>query len=104
MIGGVAVFTFDVAAARWVKSSYSGDNGDCVEVAAVSGLPWRKSSRSGDNGNCVEVAPVSRYVATRDSRNPLARRWCSTARSGSPSSVPSRNAPSTAGGSYLARS
>lgn len=36
--------------AAWRKSSYSSQNGNCVEVAA-----WRKSSHSSDNGNCVEV-------------------------------------------------
>lgn len=46
----------------WHKSSYSGYNGDCVEVA------WRKSSHSA-NGNCVEVAAPGQ-VLVRDSKNP----------------------------------
>ncbi|WP_199443394.1 DUF397 domain-containing protein [Umezawaea beigongshangensis] len=46
----------------WHKSSYSGVNGNCVEVA------WRKSSHSGGNGGCVEVAWPS-GVAVRDSKN-----------------------------------
>ncbi|MGW1679057.1 DUF397 domain-containing protein [Saccharopolyspora sp. NPDC002376] len=33
----------------WRKSSYSGVQGDCVEVG------WSKSSHSGPQGNCVEV-------------------------------------------------
>jgi hypothetical protein len=60
----------------WRKSSYSGGNGGCVEVA------WRKSSFSGGNGDCVEVA-VATTVAVRDSKNssgpvldfPFAQ-WC----------------------------
>ncbi|GIL29244.1 DUF397 domain-containing protein [Actinocatenispora comari] len=31
---------------------------------------WFKSTRSGNNGNCVEVAFLSDAVATRDSKNP----------------------------------
>jgi hypothetical protein len=34
----------------WRKSSYSGTQSECVEVA------WRKSSYSGSNSTCVEVA------------------------------------------------
>jgi Domain of unknown function (DUF397) len=37
----------------WRKSSWSANNGACVEVAA-----WRKSSHSRANGDCVEVAGV----------------------------------------------
>ncbi|GGM40068.1 hypothetical protein GCM10012275_08780 [Longimycelium tulufanense] len=36
--------------AGWRKSSYSGTDTDCVEVA------WRKSTRSGTDQDCVEVA------------------------------------------------
>ena len=46
----------------WRKSSYSGSNGNCVEVG------WRKSSRSGSNGDCVEVAWPD-GVAVRDSKH-----------------------------------
>ena len=45
----------------WRKSSRSGSEGNCVELA------WRKSSRSGDEGNCVELANTG---AVRDSKNP----------------------------------
>jgi hypothetical protein len=31
---------------------------------------WRKSSYSGGQGNCVEVAPLRDGVAVRDSKNP----------------------------------
>nr|WP_026316567.1 DUF397 domain-containing protein [Actinokineospora enzanensis] len=50
---------------EWRKSSFSGTNGDCVEVG------WRKSSFSGDNGDCVEVA-YTETVAVRDSKKPAA--------------------------------
>ncbi|HEX9538184.1 MAG TPA: DUF397 domain-containing protein [Streptosporangiaceae bacterium] len=31
---------------------------------------WRKSSYSGGQGNCVEVAPLRDGVVVRDSKNP----------------------------------
>jgi hypothetical protein len=53
-----------VSATRWIKSSYSNNNGTCVEVA------WFKSSYSANNGDCVEVATGVNEVATRDSKDP----------------------------------
>ncbi|MGX7826897.1 DUF397 domain-containing protein [Actinokineospora sp. 24-640] len=38
-----------------------------VDWASAS---WRKSSRSGGNGECVEVAHAQTHTATRDSKNP----------------------------------
>ena len=58
---------------RWRKSSYSGYNGNCVEVA------WRKSSHSNGHSTCTEVAVVptsggqdgcAYVVAVRDSKDP----------------------------------
>lgn len=47
----------------WRKSSFSGSNTNCVEVA------WRKSSFSGSNTDCVEVAMTVVAVGVRDSKN-----------------------------------
>ena len=38
------------AESKWTKSSYSGTEGECVEVTS-----WTKSSRSAPDGECVEV-------------------------------------------------
>ncbi|GIJ76966.1 protein of unknown function [Micromonospora phaseoli] len=38
--------------------------------AAVAVAGWRKSSHSGDEGACVEVAVVPGTVAVRDSKDP----------------------------------
>lgn len=52
-------------AITWRKSSYSSQNGSCVEVGT-----WRKSRHSDENGECVEVASGQRMIAVRDSKHP----------------------------------
>ncbi|MGB6163783.1 MAG: DUF397 domain-containing protein [Pseudonocardiaceae bacterium] len=47
----------------WHTSSYSGTNGDCVEVG------WRTSSYSSNGSACVEVAPTPEAVLVRDSKH-----------------------------------
>jgi hypothetical protein len=53
---------------EWRKSTYSVENGNCVEVAAAGTLPmdWRKSSYSTENGNCAEAAAADGNVLVRD--------------------------------------
>ncbi|MEU9960728.1 DUF397 domain-containing protein [Streptomyces sp. NPDC050982] len=64
---------------HWFKSSYSGDQGECVELA----VQWIKSSYSGSQGGeCVEIAiaqtgpalapatPTTIHI--RDSKTPTA--------------------------------
>ena len=53
----------------WRKSSYSGNNPNCVEVAFLP-TSWRKSSYSGSDPNCVEVGFTAAAVAVRDSKDP----------------------------------
>ncbi|MGH3830159.1 MAG: DUF397 domain-containing protein, partial [Pseudonocardiaceae bacterium] len=48
----------------WRTSSYSTNNGACVEVG------WRTSSYSSTNGACVEVVPAPEGILVRDSKNP----------------------------------
>lgn len=38
--------------------------------AALAAAAWRKSSHSGDQGACVELAAVPGRVAVRDSKDP----------------------------------
>lgn len=59
---------YDLSAATWHKSSYSGGSGgDCLELAR-----WRKSTYSGgQGGDCLEVADGHpAVVPVRDSKNP----------------------------------
>ena len=51
------------------KSSYSGQEPNCVEVAHIP-ANFRKSSYSGHGQNCVEVADLPCGAALRDSKNP----------------------------------
>lgn len=40
-------------------------------TTTTTGLMWRKSSHSGGNGACVEIAvPTSATIAVRDSKDP----------------------------------
>jgi hypothetical protein len=54
----------DLSRCEWRKSSCSGSESNCVEVA------WRKSSHSTSVSNCVEVAARGALTAVRDSKNP----------------------------------
>ncbi|MFJ6482197.1 DUF397 domain-containing protein [Streptomyces sp. NPDC091682] len=59
---------YDLSAATWLKSSYSGGSGgDCLEMAT-----WRKSTYSdGTGGDCLEVADGHPHlVPVRDSKQP----------------------------------
>lgn len=52
------------------KSSYSGHDENCVEVAPIPSN-FRKSSYSGAGQDCVEVAPLpTPGAALRDSKHP----------------------------------
>lgn len=39
-------------------------------IMDLSGATWRKSSHSGANGNCVELAALPGAVGVRDSKDP----------------------------------
>lgn len=54
---------------KFRKSSYSGHDQNCVEVAHIP-TGFRKSSYSGNRAECVEVADLPCGVAVRDSKNP----------------------------------
>jgi hypothetical protein len=50
----------------WRKSSYSGNESQCVEI----GFTWQKSSYSGNNVNCVEIGHGREAVGIRDTKDP----------------------------------
>jgi uncharacterized protein DUF397 len=50
----------------WQKSSFSGTEANCVEVAFGT---WRKSTFSGTEADCVEIAFAPEAVGVRDSKN-----------------------------------
>ncbi|MFE7409079.1 DUF397 domain-containing protein [Streptomyces laurentii] len=59
----------DLTTVTWRTSSYSGAQGECVEVAFP--LAWRTSTYSGGNNECVQVAPnLPHLVPVRDSKRP----------------------------------
>ena len=41
-----------------------------VSSASLTGATWRKSSHSGGEGQCVELAHSEDWAAIRDSKNP----------------------------------
>lgn len=41
-----------------------------MTASDLGAATWRKSTRSGANGNCVEVAKLANAVAIRDSKDP----------------------------------
>ncbi|WP_037906515.1 DUF397 domain-containing protein [Actinacidiphila yeochonensis] len=41
-----------------------------MNKADLTTVAWRKSSYSGDAGNCVEIAATGEAVAIRDSKDP----------------------------------
>ncbi|WP_431887378.1 DUF397 domain-containing protein [Nocardiopsis alba] len=51
------------------KSSHSGVNGNCVEVAHLP-TDFHKSSHSAQGQECVEVAGLPSAAAIRDSKHP----------------------------------
>lgn len=48
----------------WRVATYTGGNGNCVEVAA-----WRVATYTGGNGDCVEVGDADRAILVRDTKD-----------------------------------
>jgi hypothetical protein len=47
----------------WRTSSYSGGQGNCIEVG------WRTSSHPAGEGNCVEIANAPENIQVRDTKD-----------------------------------
>ncbi|TMR05520.1 DUF397 domain-containing protein [Actinomadura soli] len=41
-----------------------------MAISDMASVAWRKSSHSGSNGNCVEVADLTLSLGVRDSKAP----------------------------------
>ncbi|MEC4017126.1 DUF397 domain-containing protein [Streptomyces sp. H27-D2] len=41
-----------------------------MNLSQISNIPWRKSSYSGESGDCVEIALLGGTPAVRDSKDP----------------------------------
>lgn len=50
--------------AAWRVATYTGGNGNCVEVAS-----WRVATYTGGNGDCVEVGDAGRAILVRDTKD-----------------------------------
>jgi Domain of unknown function (DUF397) len=48
----------------WRVATYTGGNGNCVEVGA-----WRVATYTGSSGNCVEVGDADRAILVRDTKD-----------------------------------
>jgi hypothetical protein len=68
--GGNCVQVAALDGVAWRTSSRSNNGGACVEVATVDGAAWRTSSRSNNGGDCVQVTDVGPVIAVRDSKDP----------------------------------
>ncbi|NGO69122.1 DUF397 domain-containing protein [Streptomyces boncukensis] len=54
-----------VPAPAWCTSTYSGGQGECIEVA----LTWRTSTYSGAQGDCVQLATNQPDIPVRDTKH-----------------------------------
>jgi Domain of unknown function (DUF397) len=48
----------------WRVATYTGDQGNCVEVAS-----WRVATYTGGSGDCVEVGDTGHTILIRDSKD-----------------------------------
>jgi hypothetical protein len=48
----------DLSALRWIKSSYSANNGDCVEIAAITGAVAARDSKN-PGGHALVFGPAA---------------------------------------------
>ncbi|MGW5349502.1 DUF397 domain-containing protein [Streptomyces sp. NPDC004031] len=48
-------------------------------LAELAAAPYRKSSYSGANNECVEIATLDQWVGVRDSKDPDGPKLCFTA-------------------------